>query len=200
MSVDILHPVTKCIKALDSGVMPVAARIQNYCRMFHQSSKTVQVLAQDFCFLWRRTHYSKKHTACFCERFFFLSWHLWKMPTMGHWPAGDSPAPMLTQKVILVGGQRVQLPELRAWASHSAGRRHSPASCSGLGGQLCQCHQLCLCRQLWPYRQLCLCSRATRGWNHNSFPLLASWAACPWDTGMRALFNSKFYGVPFNPL
>lgn len=65
---------------------------------------------------------------------------------------------------------------------------------AGLGGQLC------LCRQLCPCCQLCLCSRAAGGWNHNSFPLLASWAACPWDAGMRAVFNSNFYGVPLIPL
>lgn len=38
--------VTKRIKALGSGVTPVAARIRNYYRIFHQGSKMVQVFTQ----------------------------------------------------------------------------------------------------------------------------------------------------------
>lgn len=46
---------------------------------------------------------------------------------------GDSSALMLTQMVILVGGQRVQLTKLRARACPLAGGCQSPAGCAVWG-------------------------------------------------------------------
>lgn len=104
------------------------------------------------------------------------------MATMGHCSVGDLPGLMLTQMVMVVGGQWAELKECRVWDSCLAGWHYCQPAVRCVPGWKASC----------AHAASCACAPGQWMAESTTVLLLASWMACPWMLGWR-LFSIHFF-------